>query len=179
MDVRDAVEGDAEALAELTDVPPGVLENVVHDRTVRVLVDDAGADGSAAADETVPDEADESAEGTAPDVADEPADEAVPDAADETPDGVVPDDPCGFVSFDVREGVVHLTLFGGDREACERLLAEPLRFAERERMPVEVLVGDDDAAMREALDAVGFVTQGAGPRFRGAPTERYRYEAPV
>ena len=155
MDVRDAVEGDAEALAELADVPPGVLENVVHERTVRVLVDDAGADGSAVPDETGPDGADESAEGTAP------------------------DDPCGFVSFDVREGVVHLTLFGGDREACERLLAEPLRFAECEGMPVEVLVGDDDAAMREALDAVGFVTKGAGPCFRGAPTEWYRYETPA
>ncbi|MEF8781543.1 MAG: hypothetical protein V5A39_00465 [Haloarculaceae archaeon] len=36
MDVRDAVEADAEHLASLTDTPTDVMRNLVHDRTVRV-----------------------------------------------------------------------------------------------------------------------------------------------
>jgi hypothetical protein len=36
MDVRDAVEEDADRLAELTDAPTDVMRNLVHDRTVRV-----------------------------------------------------------------------------------------------------------------------------------------------
>jgi hypothetical protein len=39
MDVRDAVEADAERLAELTGSPTDVMRNLVHDRTVRVLAD--------------------------------------------------------------------------------------------------------------------------------------------
>ncbi|MFB6310522.1 MAG: hypothetical protein ABEH64_04990 [Salinirussus sp.] len=40
MEVRDALEADAERLAALTEVPPDVMRNLVHDRTVRVAVDD-------------------------------------------------------------------------------------------------------------------------------------------
>ena len=40
MQVRDAVEADAERLAELTGRPRDVMRNLVHDRTVRVGVDD-------------------------------------------------------------------------------------------------------------------------------------------
>jgi hypothetical protein len=36
MEVRDAVENDAERLAALTDAPRDVMRNLVHDRTVRV-----------------------------------------------------------------------------------------------------------------------------------------------
>jgi hypothetical protein len=36
MDIRDAVEADAGRLAELTDSPTDVMENLIHDRTVRV-----------------------------------------------------------------------------------------------------------------------------------------------
>ena len=36
MNVRDAVEADAERLAALADFPPDVMRNLVHDRTVRV-----------------------------------------------------------------------------------------------------------------------------------------------
>jgi hypothetical protein len=36
MDVRDAVEADAEALARLAGSPADVMRNLVHDRTVRV-----------------------------------------------------------------------------------------------------------------------------------------------
>ena len=36
MEVRDAVEADADRLAELTNTPTDVMRNLVHDRTVRV-----------------------------------------------------------------------------------------------------------------------------------------------
>lgn len=39
MNVRDAVEGDAERLAALTDAPTDVMRNLIHDRTVRVAED--------------------------------------------------------------------------------------------------------------------------------------------
>jgi hypothetical protein len=39
MEIRDAVEADAEQLANLTDAPTDVMRNLVHDRTVRVAVD--------------------------------------------------------------------------------------------------------------------------------------------
>lgn len=86
------------------------------------------------------------------------------------------DDPeiRGFVSYDAREDAVFVTQFGGDREACERLLAEPIRFARAEGLPVEVTLRDGDDEMRAAAEAVGFERAGAGPRFRGEPTRRYR-----
>ena len=40
MEVRDAVEDDADELARLVDGPRDVLRNVIHDRTVRVAEDD-------------------------------------------------------------------------------------------------------------------------------------------
>lgn len=129
MQIRDAVERDAPAMARLGEAPESVLRDLVHDRTVRVLVD--GED-----DESIH----------------------------------------GFVSFDAREEAVHVTEFGGDREGYERLLGEPLRFAEREGLPVEMLLGDADDAMREAAEAVGFTKSGPGPRFRGETTRRYRFE---
>lgn len=39
MDVRDAVEDDAAAMAALADAPEGVMRGMVHDRSVRVAVD--------------------------------------------------------------------------------------------------------------------------------------------
>lgn len=46
MEVRDAVEADADRLAELTDAPVDVMGNLIHDRTVRVAeTDDPKADG--------------------------------------------------------------------------------------------------------------------------------------
>jgi hypothetical protein len=45
MDVRDAVEADAERLAEMTDSPTDVMRNLVHDRTVRVAETDDGIAG--------------------------------------------------------------------------------------------------------------------------------------
>jgi hypothetical protein len=56
MDVRDAVEADAERLAELTGSPEDVMRNLVHDRTVRVAEADEKVCGFVsydARDETV------------------------------------------------------------------------------------------------------------------------------
>lgn len=131
MDIRDAVEADADALAELADSPVDVMRNLVHDRTVRV----ASADGDGEGDEV-----------------------------------------SGFVSFDARAETVHVTQLEGTDEACARLLEEPVGFARREGMAVELLVPDGETAIREAAEAAGFTTAGSGPRFSGQPTTRYRLE---
>lgn len=144
MEIRDAVEADVPALAALVDVSPTALRNLVHERSVRILVNDDDHEGAWAGDET-PGEA--------------------------TTEGVH-----GFVSFDVRDGAVHITQFGGDEDAGERLLAEPLRFARSEGLPVEALVREDDDTFRAALEAVGFERVGSGPQFDGGATERYRFE---
>ncbi|SMO31816.1 hypothetical protein [Halorubrum cibi] len=44
MRIRDALESDAEALADATDRPADVLVDTVHDRTVRVAIDDRDGD---------------------------------------------------------------------------------------------------------------------------------------
>jgi len=153
MHVRDAVERDAPAMAGLTDAPESVLRSLVHDRSVRVLVEGER-------------------EGAGED--DEDADHGSPSTGADEDETIR-----GFVSFDAREDAVHVTEFGGDREACERLLEEPIRFAEREGLSVELLLRDEeseDGPMRAAVDAAGFSEAGAGPRFRGAPTRRYRYD---
>ena len=126
MEVRDAVEGDAETLAELVDGPRDVLRNVIHDRTVRIAIED---------------------------------DEAV-----------------AFVSFDARPGTVYVTQIGGDPAACERLLEEPIRFAKREGMVVELLVTESEDSIRGAVVRSGFEEIGPGPGFGGEPTVKYRHE---
>jgi len=82
----------------------------------------------------------------------------------------------GFVSFDAHEDAVHVTQLDGTDDACQRLLAEPVRFAEREAMPVEVLVPDAEADVEAAARQLGFSEAGDGPRFKGSPTTRYRLE---
>jgi hypothetical protein len=126
MELRDAVEADAGRLAALTDTPPDVMRNLVHDRTVRVA---------------------------------EATDEIV-----------------GFISFDARDQTVHITQIEGDSEAYESLLEEPLRFAKSEGMAVELLAIDSDADVHAAADEIGFEHSGAGPRFEGEPTTRFRIE---
>jgi hypothetical protein len=127
MDVRDAVEADAERMAELTGAPTDVMRNLVHDRTVRVAqVDD--------------------------------------------------EEPVGFVSFDAQRQTVHVTQMEGTQEACERLLEEPMRFASGEGMSVELLVAEDDDGLRGVATDAGFTEHGAGPRFGGTPTVRYRLD---
>jgi hypothetical protein len=82
----------------------------------------------------------------------------------------------GFVSFDVRDRTVHVTQLAGTAEACERLLGEPVRYATREGMGVELLAVDDDEAVRTAAEATGFERDGQGPVFGGKPTVRYRLD---
>ena len=56
VEVRDAVEDDAEALGAIVDLPADALRNVVHDRTVRLAVDrpgDPGPNTDGDADESV------------------------------------------------------------------------------------------------------------------------------
>ena len=51
MEIRDAVEADAERLASMTGAPTDVMENLIHDRTVRVA-DDGGIEGFVSYDAT-------------------------------------------------------------------------------------------------------------------------------
>ncbi len=51
MEIRDAIEADAERLAALTGAPVDVMRNLVHDRTVRVA-DDDGVEGFVSYDAT-------------------------------------------------------------------------------------------------------------------------------
>jgi hypothetical protein len=147
MDVRDAVEADAGRMAELTGAPTDVMTNIVHDRTVRVAEpEDASEQG-------------EEDEGSDPDGGDDPGGEIV-----------------GFVSYDVQRQTVHVTQLEGTPGACERLLAEPALFAREEGMSVEFLVGEGDETLRAAAESAGFVDHGAGPRFGGTPTVRYRLD---
>ncbi|MFB6079657.1 MAG: hypothetical protein ABEJ81_01455 [Haloferacaceae archaeon] len=150
MRVRDAVEADAEALAAVGDAPTEVMRNLVHDRTVRVAVRSAGDPGP---------HADAPVEGGSGPGTDRDGEEVV-----------------GFVSFDARNRTVHVTQLGGSVQVCERLLAEPIRFAAGEGMEVELLVGVDEEEIRAAAERVGFAEDGAGPTFDGRETVRYRFE---
>jgi hypothetical protein len=125
MEIRDAVEADAERLAALTDAPHDVMRNLVHDRTVRVAEED--------------------------------------------------EEVVGFVSFDARRGTVHVTQLEGDVDVCKRLLDEPVGFANREGMAVELLVPESEQAARDAAESVGFEAVGSGPYFEGSPTVRFQY----
>jgi hypothetical protein len=141
MEVRDAVEADADALSAIADVPADVIRNLIHDRTVRVAQREQTAAGPNA----------DTSEEESRDVA-------------------------GFVSFDVRDGTVHVTQLAGTAAACERLLGEPVRFATTEGMVVELLAIEGDDAVQEAAEAAGFERRGAGPEFDGKSTIRYRFD---
>ncbi|QLG49778.1 hypothetical protein [Natrinema halophilum] len=144
MNVRDALEADADALASIADSPTDVMRNLVHDRTVRVA-EDGSHDPNA-------------------------------DVSDSQYDGSDPEDLLGFISFDAREDTVHVTQLDGTGEACKRLLAEPVRFAERESMAVELLASQDADSVETAAEELGFQRHGRGPRFDGSPTVRFRLE---
>ncbi|ELY55025.1 hypothetical protein [Natronolimnohabitans innermongolicus] len=144
MNVRDALEADADALASIADSPTDVMRNLVHDRTVRVAEDgshDPNADVSG----------------------------SQYGASD-------PEDLLGFISFDAQGETVHVTQLDGTGEACKQLLAEPVRFAERESMAVEVLAPPNTETIEDAAEELGFERRGQGPRFDGSPTVRFRLE---
>lgn len=82
----------------------------------------------------------------------------------------------GFVSFDAREGTVHVTQLEGDTDAYEQLLEEPIRFARAEAMNVELLTPDDETVAQDVAEELGFENAGSGPRFDGQPTTRYRLD---
>jgi len=124
MEVRDAVEDDADELASLVDGPRDVLRNVIHDRTVRVAEDDG--------------------------------------------------EVVAFVSFDARPGTVYVTQIGGDPEALQRLLQEPIRFARGEDMSVELLIEENDEEVVSVVVEEGFDRVGRGPRFDDVTTVRFR-----
>jgi len=81
----------------------------------------------------------------------------------------------GFCSYDTWNGTVHVSTLVGDRDVVDALLTEPRRFADREGLPIEVVVPDGDETLREAVEAAGFQSAGEGPTFEGEPTRRYRY----
>jgi hypothetical protein len=147
MQVRDAVEADAEGLSRLADAPTDVMRGVVHDRTVRVLESPAaetrGESGSGA-------DSEDDASGS---------------------------DLVGFVSFDARSETVYVTQLAGESaDACSRLLQEPRRFADCEDMAVEFVVEDTHDAARRAAREEGFEAVGPGPRFEGEETTRFRLD---
>jgi len=172
MRVRDAVEADAGALASMTGRPEDVVVDMIHDRSVRVAVEGVR---STETESTETESTEETAGDRAVSVEDPSVEEDAP-AGDRSVEGdgssgtVV-----GFVAFDVRDGTVHVTTFGGDGNAVRRLLDEPVRFARREEMPVEAVVPVDEAAS-ETIEAAGFDSVGAGPHIDGAPTRRYRHD---
>ncbi|MFB6151204.1 MAG: hypothetical protein ABEJ40_05305 [Haloarculaceae archaeon] len=174
MDVRDAVEADADELAELTDSPRDVMRNLVHDRTVRVVEargpdEKAGRPGASERGDATTD-AEPGASG-----GEGVAAGSSEDASAAT--GTDGEEPIrGFVSYDAREETVHVTQLEGDAEACDRLLEEPIRFARTEGMTVELLVPEDEAATREAAENAGLERAGSGPSFEGQPTVRYRLD---
>ena len=150
MRVRDAVEADTAALASMTDRPERVVRDMIHDRSVRVAVADEAADRDDAGDGAEP--ADRSAD------ADTPVDAVR-----------------GFVAFDARDGVVHVTNVEGDADAVGRLFEEPVGFAAREGMSIEAVLPADGTA-GDAAESIGFEAVGSGPRIDGAPTTRYRFD---
>ncbi len=86
------------------------------------------------------------------------------------------DEIVGFVSYDAREQTVHVTQLEGDTDTFQRLLAEPVGFAEAEGMAVELLAPDDEEHVQAAAREAGFENVGSGPRFEGKSTTRYRQE---
>lgn len=155
MNVRDAREADAAALAALADAPTDVLRSQLHTRTVRVAVPSTD-DRSASSGGDTPS-------------GDESSTDARPGIDDET-------DILGFVSFDADADTVFVTNVRGSDQACRRLLEEPMSFARAEAMPVEAVVPIGNERQRERLEAVGFEDVGAGPPFEGEPTRRFHLD---
>ena len=97
------------------------------------------------------------------------------DGADGTVDDERPE-IVGFVGFDAMPGTVRVTYLQGSRDAREHLLDEPLRFARKEAMDVEVLVPESETTTVEVVEDAGFRRVGTGPRFEGRRTHEYRFD---
>ena len=168
--IRDALESDANALAELAGRPYDVVLDLIHDRSVRVAVDEAGRRGGDDREDGAerPDDGPEQ-----PDDGPEQPDDG-PEQPDDGPERPDDDDIIGFIAFDARSGTVHVTDFGGATRATSRLFKEPRRFGAREKLDVEVVVPDGDDRRIETVEDAGFVSVGDGPRFDGRTTTRFR-----
>lgn len=83
----------------------------------------------------------------------------------------------GFISFDAYRDTVHITQLEGTEEICEQLLEEPIRFAHKEEMDVELLVAVSDEQTKEAVENTEFEQAGNGPTFEGTQTLKYRRES--
>jgi|APHM01.1.fsa_nt_gi hypothetical protein len=177
MRIRDALESDAERLAELVGRPPDILVNMVHDRSVRVAVRDPTEPGENESDEETsdPDDgqrtSDASGSRDASGGRDGVDDRDGVDGPGDTDGSIV-----GFVAFDARGDTVHVTHFAAPGSAAGRLFEEPKRFARREAMDVEVVVADEERDRIAAVEDAGFVAVGSGPRFENRKTTRFRFE---
>lgn len=149
MNVREADRSDASSVGGLVDLPDEAATTLLRNRTVRVAEREAETAGAAD-----------------PEGAD--ADEADADGADAESEIV------GVVAFDARPGVVDVTQLRGEADALSRLLEEPVRFAVREGMDVEIVVPESATELRSVVDGFGFEADGDGPRFEGETTRRYR-----
>lgn len=85
----------------------------------------------------------------------------------------------GFVGFDAMPGTVRVTYLRGSKAARERLLEEPVRFARKEGMAVEVVVPENETETTEVVESAGFERSGGGPRFDGGRTLKYRLDSPA
>lgn len=85
----------------------------------------------------------------------------------------------GFVGFDAMPGTVRVTYLRGSKAARERLLEEPMRFARKEGMAVEVVVPESETETTDVVESAGFERSGGGPRFDGGRTLKYRLDSPA
>jgi len=177
MRVRDAVEADAAALADLRDRPTDAIVEMIHQRTVVVGERDGEHEDGGERDGEHEDggERDGEHEDGSEHVGRGP--EAATGAGAGTSDDRSSTEVAGFVAFDATDDQVHVTSFAGASSTVERLLEVPKRFARRESMDVEVVVVDDEPERVRPVEAAGFVAVGTGPRFDGQTTTRFRLEA--
>ncbi|WP_435099222.1 hypothetical protein [Halarchaeum sp. P4] len=80
----------------------------------------------------------------------------------------------GVLAYDADADAVHVTRLVGDTDAAAALLEEPIAFARAENLTVEVVVPESESGALDAVTSAGFEAAGAGPRFAGERTERYR-----
>lgn len=85
----------------------------------------------------------------------------------------------GFVGFEADEETVHVTHLFGTETAREQLLEEPIRFAEKETMPVEILLPESESDTVSVAERAGFEESEPGPWFDGHRTRRLRLENPT
>ena len=177
MRVRDAVEADAAALADLRDRPTDAIVEMIHQRTVVVGERDGEHEDGGERDGEHEDggERDGEHEDGSEHVGRGP--EAATGAGAGTSDDRSPTEVAGFVAFDATDDQVHVTSFAGAPSTVERLLEVPKRLARRESMDLEVVVVDDEPKRVRPVEEAGFTPVGAGPRFDGQPTTRFRIDA--